>query len=157
MKEGRAPPRLAAPHRVHVRTRDCALAAQSPAASGRGMPLLHADDCATGRRVFTLGCATCWPLSREASRGPIAAFRASIARMAAGSLRCYAAPRSQGGAIVALYVDHRMRHSLAHRVPCAACVAAGVRPSAARYVVVAAAGRPPLRRVSGDDGWSDFF
>ncbi|KZT76166.1 Programmed cell death protein 2-like protein [Dorcoceras hygrometricum] len=51
------------------------------------------------------------------------------------------------GAIVSRSIAHRMRHWLAHRTPCAARVAASVRPSAARYVVAAAAAvRPP----SGD-------
>ncbi|KZV41691.1 hypothetical protein F511_22319 [Dorcoceras hygrometricum] len=64
---GRAPPRMAAPHRVHVCAWDCALAAQWPASSGRDMQLLRVSDCALAAVIFTPGCATRWPLSREAS------------------------------------------------------------------------------------------
>ncbi|KZT75449.1 hypothetical protein F511_47526 [Dorcoceras hygrometricum] len=33
------------------------------------MQLLRASDCALAAVIFTPGCATRWPLSREASRG----------------------------------------------------------------------------------------
>ncbi|KZV42934.1 hypothetical protein F511_43887 [Dorcoceras hygrometricum] len=48
---------------------DFPLAAQWPAASGRDMQLFRASDCALAAVIFTPGCATRWPLSREASRG----------------------------------------------------------------------------------------
>ncbi|KZV37720.1 histone-lysine N-methyltransferase, H3 lysine-9 specific SUVH6-like [Dorcoceras hygrometricum] len=67
---------MAAPNRAHVRARDCALAAQWPATSGRNMLLFRASCCATGCRDFTLGCATRWPLSRETIARPMAAYRA---------------------------------------------------------------------------------
>ncbi|KZT76464.1 hypothetical protein F511_46511 [Dorcoceras hygrometricum] len=58
---------MAAPHRAHVCAQDCALAAQWPATSGRDMKLFRASDCALAAVIFTPGCATRWPLSREAS------------------------------------------------------------------------------------------
>ncbi|KZV54305.1 hypothetical protein F511_15404 [Dorcoceras hygrometricum] len=74
---------MTAPDRAHVRARDCALAAQWPATSGRNMLLFRASCCATGCRDFTLGCAPRWPLSRETIARPMAAYRALIARMVA--------------------------------------------------------------------------
>ncbi|KZV26525.1 hypothetical protein F511_18877 [Dorcoceras hygrometricum] len=57
-------------------------------------------------------------------------------------------PLLAGWRTMAVDFAHWMRHWSAHHAPCAAHVAASVRPSAARYVVAtAAAVRPP----SGDD------
>ncbi|KZT76687.1 putative receptor-like protein kinase-like [Dorcoceras hygrometricum] len=67
---------MAERRRANVHARDCALAEQWPATSGRNMLLFRMSCCATGWRDFTLECATRWLLSRETIARPMAAYRA---------------------------------------------------------------------------------